>query len=44
MMRLRPRPDDVRLRPRPSIFFEAEVNNYEAKAEASCLLLLQDVY
>jgi len=33
-----------RQRPRPRIFFEAEVeaNNYEA--EASCLLLLQDVY
>jgi len=38
------RPDDVR--PRPRIFFKAEVeaNNYEAVAEASCLLLLQDVY
>jgi len=27
---------------RPRIFFEVEANNYEA--EASCLLLLQDVY
>ena len=26
------------------IFFDAETNNYEAEAEASCLLLLQDVY
>jgi len=47
---MRPRPDDVRSRPRqrPRIFFKAEVkaNNYEAEAEAeaSCLLLLQDVY
>ena len=34
------------MRPRPRIFFEAEVeaNNYEAEAKASCLLLLQDVY
>jgi len=41
---MRPRPDDVRPRPRPRTFFKAEVeaNNYEA--EASCLLLLQDIY
>ena len=43
---MRPRPDDVRPRARPRIFFKAEVeaNDYEAEAEASCLLLLQDVY
>jgi len=36
----------MRPRPGPRIFFKAEVdaNNYEAEAEASCLLLLQDVY
>jgi len=41
---MRPRLDDVRLSPRQRIFLEAEVeaNNYEA--EASCLLLLQDIY
>ena len=41
---MRPRPEGVRPRRRPKIFFEAEVkaSNYEAKA--SCLLLLQDVY
>jgi len=47
-MRPRPRPDDVRSRPSPRIFYKAQVEakNYEveAEAEACCLLLLQDVY
>ena len=45
---MRTRPDDVRPRLKPRIFFKAEVeaSNYDAEveAEASCLLLLQDVY
>jgi len=44
MMRLRPRPDDVRLKPRPRIFFEAEVeaNNYEAGA--SCKMFISLIF
>jgi len=38
-----PRPDDVRPRSRPRIFFESKVeaNNYDT--EANCLLLLEDI-
>jgi len=39
---MRPRPEDVR--PRPRIFFKAEVEANDYEAEASCLLLLQDIY
>ena len=34
-MRLRPRPESVRQRPRPKIFCEAEAKTYEAKAEVT---------
>jgi len=41
MLMMKRRPYDVRLRPRIFFVAEVEANNYEA--DASCLLLLQDV-